>query len=269
MHEILTKLGLDETESKVYLAMLELGPSTVSQITRKAMITRTLGYHVLEKLGWKGLVNRTAGSNKKMIYAAEHPQRLLAYLKNQRSLWDRRLHEAEDKLADFVSLSRLGEKPLVRYQEGAEGLKSIYAESLAAKTEILAITDYEAWAGQEFSKNQRDYLKERCRLKIHERILTIDTPTTRRCIKDWYKNAMKYSHFRFIKPEDISVIDTFWGEVNVFNNKVMMSLHKPGRIGILIESTPLTNLLKSLFEMAWRSGKPYEEKKTNRQKSNI
>jgi len=43
MEDIINKLGLEKSEAAIYTALLELGPSTVTEITKKAGITRTRG----------------------------------------------------------------------------------------------------------------------------------------------------------------------------------------------------------------------------------
>ena len=54
--ERLAVFGLSAKEAKVYLALLELGPSTMTEVARVANINRTTGYPVLETLAAKGLV---------------------------------------------------------------------------------------------------------------------------------------------------------------------------------------------------------------------
>ena len=46
----LEKFGLSEKEAKVYLACLELGEDTASDISLKSNLPRTLIYDILEKL---------------------------------------------------------------------------------------------------------------------------------------------------------------------------------------------------------------------------
>ena len=46
----LKSLGFSEKEARVYLALLELGPSTTTEIARKSKINRTTGYDILESL---------------------------------------------------------------------------------------------------------------------------------------------------------------------------------------------------------------------------
>jgi len=257
MPELLTKIGLEESEAKVYQALLELGPSSVSEITKKAGITRTLGYHLLQKLSLYGLVDQTSAKDKKITYSAKHPRYLVQHLKNKKNALERKIEEVEQKLPELLSLYNVTDKPVIRFQEGFEGLKNIYLETLESKTEILSIADIEGWDVPDLAKWGKDYNRERSKRKIHERMLMLDTAAGRKWMKD-YKGSLAYTHYRWIKPEQLPHIADFGGEINIYeNNKVVIVLlKKPNRIGIAIESVVLNNLLKALFELAWQAGKP-------------
>ena len=265
MLSMLQQIGLEETEAKTYLALLELGPSTVSEITKKAGITRTLGYVVLEKLAIFGLVNEVSGKGAKKIFSAQHPRSLVQYAKNRKNQMERDLTEIEKQLPDLVSLYKFAEKPIIRYAEGPSGVKNIFNETLEAKTEILSILDIEGWI-PEFSSWGKEYNKERSRLKIKERILMLDTKQGREWMK-YYKGSFKYTQYRWIKPEQLPGILDFGGEINVYENKVVMALlKKPNQMGILIESTALSNILRALFELAWTVGMSATRRKTRRKR---
>ena len=111
------KLGLEENEAKVYLALLELGAATVSEIAKKSGITRTNGYHVLQKLSWSGLVNIVSGKGKKIKYSAEHPRRLIQVATNKKSLWEEKVNDLKKILPDLISLYKVADKPVIRYQD--------------------------------------------------------------------------------------------------------------------------------------------------------
>ena len=66
-------LGFSTKEATVYVALLELGTGTVTQIARKAGINRTTGYDILDSLAAKGIVNVT-GKEPKQESAAEPPK---------------------------------------------------------------------------------------------------------------------------------------------------------------------------------------------------
>jgi sugar-specific transcriptional regulator TrmB len=251
----INQLGLDDTEAKVYLALLELGPSDVTEITKKAGITRTLGYHVLEKLGWYGLVDRVSGKSKVMVYTAEHPRRLLQHLKNKKNSWEKKAKHVETLLPKLFSLYKIADKPVVRYQQGEQGLKNIYAESLESETEILSIADLEGWDMPEFKKWGQDYNRERGKRKIHERLIILDTQKGRDWMND-YKGSYRYTHVRWIKREQLPGIEDFYGEINVYNgNKIVFITHSPHKMGVVVESRELTRILTALYELAWQVAK--------------
>jgi len=262
MLDILKSIGFEETEAKVYIALLQLGPSGASAIARKAGIGHTLCYHALDKLGWFGLVNRSSGQKKRIQFVAKDPKHLKHFVKSKINSWERKEKELESQLPDFYSLYSTAEKPSVRFQEGVEGAKSIYWETLEAKSEILSVLDLQAWYTPEFNlyKWGKEYTRERSKKKICERVLVLDTPEGR----DWMKNYLgsyKYTNYRWIKPEQVPTIKDLGGEINIYDNKVMMALFKkPIPFGLMIESTALSNILKAIFELAWLSAVPVVKK---------
>ncbi|MFA6537088.1 MAG: helix-turn-helix domain-containing protein [Patescibacteria group bacterium] len=251
--DLIAKSGLDETEAKVYLALLELGPATVSDVTKKAQITRTLGYHILEKLGHYGLVDRASSSGKKIIFTALHPNRLIQFVKNKKNKWQRALTEVENNISELVNIYRVAEKPVIRYSSGADGLKNLFLETLDSKTEILSILDIEGWATTDFKEYAREYNCERAKKKLMEKILVLDNKIGR----DWMANfqgSFKYTNYRWIKPEILPNIKNFGGEINIYENKVAIVIFKPAPMCIIIESSVLADILRSLHHLAWNSG---------------
>ena len=75
--ELLKYVGLDESESKVYLALLDLGPSNISAIAKKAKIHRPVLYKLLPTLEGRGIVSQVV-KKKRHLYAAESPELLRA-----------------------------------------------------------------------------------------------------------------------------------------------------------------------------------------------
>ncbi|MBT3538569.1 hypothetical protein HOF40_04895 [Candidatus Parcubacteria bacterium] len=251
MQEIINKLGLEKTEAAVYTALLELGPSSVTEITKKAGVTRTLGYHVLEKLGWEGLVDESSGKNKKKIYVAQHPQQLVRYLNRKEKSWQKKVTQAKELLPDLVSLYKIGDKPTVRYQEGTRGVISLFEESLESKSEIISVLDVESWKTSEFWDWAKNYNRERNKKKIKERILILDTLAGRDWVKN-YKGSRTFTVYKWIKPNDAIKLLQFGGELNVYDNKVMIAiLEESKKMGIIIESAILANIIKAMYELVW------------------
>lgn len=123
--KILAQLGLEERESHIYLALLELGESTVLPIARQSGIQRTYCYDILASLEEQGLVSHME-KNGRRRYVAEPPETLERLVKT-------RLADLQAALPELKSLhNRAPGKPKVRYYDGREGLITIYEELLRA-----------------------------------------------------------------------------------------------------------------------------------------
>jgi sugar-specific transcriptional regulator TrmB len=250
MYETLKQFGFDDDETKIYLALLELGPATVTEITKRAGITRTLGYIVLDKLGGRGLITRVNDGGKKIKYVAEHPRNFVQYVKNTKNSWERRLDSAERLLPELVSVYRVQDKPVVRYQEGIKGITTIFEESLQAKSEILSVTDVESWQNPEFWDWAKSYNRERNRHKVKERILLLDTPQGRAWIKSYRPSP--YTVYRWVTREQAKGLLEFGGELNIYDNKVVVALPKKSQRMIAVtESKVFSDILRAMFEIVW------------------
>lgn len=96
----LISIGLSENEAKIYLALLELGKGTVSEITRKANLNRTTGYDVLDGLVHNGLAS-VSGKEPKQEYLAEPPDKIEALLKHEISATEEHLKEIKNILPEL------------------------------------------------------------------------------------------------------------------------------------------------------------------------
>lgn len=252
-------IGLDESEAKAYLALLELGPSTVTEITKKAGLHRTLGYHLMEKLSLQGLVNRV-GKGKKLHYVAEHPQILIRHLKNIQRTWEHRVEKAELTLPDLLSIYKLSGKPVLRFQQGLNAVKRMHEECLGANGDILSILDLESWHTPEFLDWAKMHNGERNRQKVKEKILLLDTPAAR----DWinhYRGSRIYTNYRWIDGSEADLLKGFGGELHIYNNALMFSILKnPQVVGVTIESSILAMITRTLFELAWKNSRSVFQK---------
>jgi hypothetical protein len=185
----------------------------------------------------------------------------LQYCQNKKNQYERNVKEVQENLTNLVSLYKLTDKPSIRYQEGTNGIKNIFTETLDSKSEILSILDIEDWDVPEFRQWGKEYNKERSKRKIKERILMLDTPKGRDWMK-YYRGSFKYTVYKWIKPQQLPGILDFGGEINVYENKVVMALlKKPNQMGIIIESLALANILKGMFELAWQVAVPAKKRK--------
>ena len=67
LEKYLQDIGLNEKESKVYLALLAVDNSSVLDLSKKTELNRSTTYVVLETLAKKGLVSETTVGKKLTI----------------------------------------------------------------------------------------------------------------------------------------------------------------------------------------------------------
>ena len=83
MEQILKELGLSQSEIRVYLALLELGDSTRSDIVNKSGIAGSKVYDILEKLKDKGLIS-IYDQNKVRHFKPINPKQILNYVEEKK-----------------------------------------------------------------------------------------------------------------------------------------------------------------------------------------
>jgi len=118
----LRKLGLTEKEVKVYLAGLELGPSSVQNIAKIAELARPTAYEIIKKLEKKRLFVEAKQKGKK-VFIAQSPETILGILRTQK-------REIEEKEREFIRIiaaleARYSKEEGIRVFKGKEGLKGL------------------------------------------------------------------------------------------------------------------------------------------------
>lgn len=144
----LQAIGLTDKEARVYLAVLELGPSPVQHIARHAGVPRATTYLVLRDLKDHGLAT-THEKGKKVFFTAEPPEQLASLVAKQADAvreQERLLKRLIPVLAgrgQFVGTTR----PTVRFYEGAESLRAFIRDNILRAGEkggeVLGMVSYD------------------------------------------------------------------------------------------------------------------------------
>lgn len=245
LKEFLQKLNFSEKEAKIYLALLDLGKATASQIARRAGINRSTAYVVLDILANKGLVN-ILGKEPKQEYIAESPKKILENIKEQIQKDQQSLREAEKFLPELESLHNLDNRPKVKFYEGEKGLIEVYETTLTAKEDIRGfggVEDMRKTLPQYF----KTYMGRRAAKNIKIRAIFADTPKARELVEG--DKAQK-------RDSALVPADKYYSspEFNFFDNKVMIVSYRE-QLGIIIESNEIADGLKKMFDLAWAEGK--------------
>ncbi|MFA4954795.1 MAG: helix-turn-helix domain-containing protein [Patescibacteria group bacterium] len=237
---LLKTLGFTDSEAKIYIISLEMGPSSVQDIARRAKVSRVTTYAVIESLAAQGLMS-SVQKGKKTVYAAESPERLVSFVQSRIKDMESTLKEVEVGIGDLRLLQR-GEKPVVKIFEGVEGIRAILDDMVASNCKIVyefANVDAieKVFPLFEGIKNIRQEIKRR---KIPAQAIYLSKgDITPRPHADIH-----------MLPRGVF---NFTGDITVYQNKVAMFTFSGKLISVLIESEELAQTLKEFFHLALTS----------------
>ena len=134
---ILENAGLSGTETKVYLALLDIGSALAGEITKKSGVNRTNVYDALDKLIEKGLASYVVEANRK-YFEASNVERLIKYLEEQEDILKEKKRNVNAILSDLEERRKLGKEPQeATIYRGRKGLQSITEDILRTKKEMF------------------------------------------------------------------------------------------------------------------------------------
>lgn len=242
---LLRSLGFTDSESKIYLLSLEMGPSSVQDIAKKAKVSRVTTYAAIEALKKHGLMS-SVEKGKKTLYAAESPDRLVSFVHTRMKQMENTLREVESTINELKLMQR-GDKPVVKLFEGKEGLKAIQDDILKSNPkEILEMSNYDALKAVFESDELEPYRAELDRKKIpHEGIILYKQPLERR---------MHATNVHQLSSKDFS----FFGNITIYNNKIALTTFQGNNIAVLIESEILAETMRVMFRLASEAAKNHK-----------
>jgi sugar-specific transcriptional regulator TrmB len=234
----LQNVGFDEKEAAAYLALLELGGGTVSEIAEHAGLKRPIVYHVMDRLKEKGFAIDPPGDGV-MRFEPVDPLKILQTTRTA-------VEDLKFMLPLMRALQDKGpNKPKLEYFEGKEAVVSVYrqfdyaknARFLTSMSRLYQLIpeEVEAWV-KRFERGMFPKLG---------RHLIPDTKQDR----DWAKKAVAAGQeVRFLPKNmdtemDFAIIDDMLG-ITSFDPLFM----------VLIHSERIAKSAAQLFDLAWRQG---------------
>ncbi len=235
-------IGLNEKEATIYLSLLSVDNSSVLDIAKKTDIKRPTVYVILELLMKKGLVTETT-IGKKVHYQAESPERLETYIEQRKIMLDEQAKKLKDIIPQIKSIQReSGEKPIVKYFEGREGLVSLHEEFFAGQPENT--TSYlvysrdlldEIFTPQEKLRYKNMRLNKNIKSKVIYTYRKGDIPSTAD------GDRIKVDADKYPILCDISVCD----------DKIKIAILGKKLSGIFIKSKEFAETFRSIFNVAY------------------
>nr|MDA3836540.1 hypothetical protein [Nanoarchaeota archaeon] len=212
--EILKEIGLNESERRVYITLLELGDSTRGKIVEKSKITGSKIYEVLEKLQKKGLVSKYI-KNKVKHFRPMNPKQLLNYLEEKK---EKIINlEKQTQLIIPILLSKFNSSTKEQEVElitGIKGLEIVFKEQI----EILKNNDIcyvLGGTGAEIKDSTKDFFEKIHLMRENKKIKTKMLFNTNQK-KDTEKrySSKKYAHTKIKYIEHSSPV-----AINIYKNK--------------------------------------------------
>ncbi|HEY1074618.1 MAG TPA: helix-turn-helix domain-containing protein [Patescibacteria group bacterium] len=248
LYSVLHDIGLSEKEAKVYLAMLELGESSIIPIARHAGIKRTTVYNYLEDFTRLGLISITI-RNGRRYYVANSPNRLRTMLRS-------RLEQVETIIPNLFSMwKEEEEKPSVQMFEGIDGLKRVFELSLECESKKIDVIPIESaghvFVGPEYISR---YIEKSREANITFRSLRVPSD--------------KYENYRHFEPEEhdnrtIKVAPDWFtpqSYIQIYDNNVGIFSHaKEIPYALVITSQSYAHTQRLFFESIWQQSTPIRE----------
>ncbi len=125
--QVLEELGLTKSEIEIYLALVKLGPSTVTPLKKQLTISSGKLYEFLGSLNKKGLVTYIK-TEKKRLFQASDPQALLGLIEQEKLEIKEREKSVQEFVTDLEKIQNTIPKEglYAHVYEGLRGLRQYY-----------------------------------------------------------------------------------------------------------------------------------------------
>lgn len=241
----LIRIGLTKGESKVYIALLELGSSTVGPIVNRSGIAYSNIYEVLQRLMEKGLASFVI-KNKTKYFQAANPEYLKEFLEKKEKEIERNKRFLDEILPRIHMLQ--GTKPEQESEIfiGLKGLRAAYAKLVAGYTggDWLFFYIYR----EEYAKESDAFFRS-----ISPMFKKLQGLSARGvCNKEYKKSPfVKTATFMKVRYVDFPIP----GIIDIYRDKILIVSWGAKPVSFLITSKQTADAMQEYFESVWKIAK--------------
>jgi sugar-specific transcriptional regulator TrmB len=239
MKEELKNFGLTENETKVYLALVELGSTTTTPIRNKTDLHTSRVYEALNSLITKGLVSYFLKNNVKH-FKAQEPDVMFDILDEKREQLKKIMPEIK------VLTNKKDSIYNVSIYEGYKAFKQVYDHvlfNLTSKDEILVLgaqPESAHFLGETFFKQ---YTQRRIKKKIKMRIIFNNNAL---------QTAKEYAKLNFTNVRVLPKHTIVPAAFDIYPNQVSILLLKEKPLVFHIDCKEVADSYKAYFEFLWK-----------------
>lgn len=255
IEKIFSDLGLRQSEMQAYLALLELGPSSVAGLAKWMGVSRTTLYGHLAALEKTRLVVNTE-LDEAAVWQAESPSILKNLIKEKIVSWQNQSSVLEDLLPTLMQQHKTDVlAPRFSRIESVAGLKRMLDDMLSYRN----IETHAFWPIAAMTDILSDEYLYRHNVERIRRGISVRAIWPPKRIVDTHEKPFLGVGQRFLREirEAPSSVDTTMGYW-MYQNKVAFISSRAESFGFIVESVELTSMLKTQFEFIWQASKPIE-----------
>lgn len=243
------KLGLTEGETRVYLALLELGTTTTGALVKKSGISASKVYQILDRLAKKGLVGHVMKGGVR-YFQANDPRRIVDYVAEKERELAQQKQEVLRMLPELLLKQKMGaEKRKAEIYEGLKGATSLY---LGMIDELKRGDEYYvlgAGYGAEEIRGLRAFFQKYHTERVKRGIVVnmLANASVRGLL---VPSTGKLSRIRFL-PEELITNVTFV----IYKDKTFIILWSKDPISFLIHNAEIAASFRKYFDFLWEKAK--------------
>ncbi|MDP3997260.1 MAG: helix-turn-helix domain-containing protein [bacterium] len=194
----LASLNINPREAAIYMASLELWPSTVQEIANKLKQNRITVHSAIDQLIAKGLLYESRKGKRRLI-VPEKPDALHKIVRKRQHELNTLEHSLKNATKLLSSIhSSTGNVPSVKIYEDVSGFKRMLEDTLNAKSEVLVFSNVALLAELVGANYLENYFKLRAHNEIHTRLIFPPGEFAARVNK---KAAQYNIEVRYLPPE--------------------------------------------------------------------
>jgi len=231
IEEQLTRIGLTDNQSKIYLSLLKLKRATIKQVAKECGFHRTNIYDIMEELKEKGLVTFYK-EGKSSYYSAVDPKNLSVMIDEQKEI----LNTMLPTLSGLFNFQH--EDVNVQVYKGEQGMKIAFNNILKTKKKIYCGLNIKGQLREQLPI----YATQFYRIMKEKEILYKGIYTKE------YKVKGHKTEIRYIDPKYDTPVAT-----HIYDDVVLIEIWQPTMIAIEIRSQQIADAYMDQFNMMWKS----------------
>ena len=245
---MLGSIGLTRSESKAYIALLELKKASAGEILRKAKMNTGKIYDILSSLKNKGFIGEITENGIKKFVSSD-PARIYDYLdKKKEQVKNHKVSLNEILPSVLSSLNSRKQKTTIEVYTGIEGYKIASLKEIKKYKKGESLCVFGVLSPERYSKPVDDFFMQKVRpARLRHKI------NIKKIFSEEAKNYSSYieksSEVRYLpynSPLTINLIDDLT-ILEIFSEEIIM---------IIIESEEVAKSFREQFESIWKIAKP-------------